>query len=91
MAEFLVEVYVPRTDPAAAERGAERARTAAEQLAAEGAPIRYLRSIFVPEDETCFHLYTAASAAEVDAAARRAALGFDRIAEAVSESRGETR
>lgn len=33
---------------------------------------RFLRSVFVPEDEACFHLYEAASAADVRAAARRA-------------------
>lgn len=86
MAEFLVELYVSRTEPLAAEQGAARARLVAEQLTREGTPVRYVRSIFVPEDETCFHLYEAASADAVRAAAERAALPFERVAEAVTSS-----
>jgi hypothetical protein len=89
MAEFLVEVYVSRADPAAVERGAERARLAAEELTREGTPVRYLRSIFVPEDETCFFLYEAASVEDVEEAARRASLRFERGAVAVVGRRGE--
>lgn len=81
VAEFLVEVYVSRADAAAVERSAERARLAAEALIQEGIPVRYLRSIFVPEDETCFFLYEAASVEGVHVAARRAALSFERVAE----------
>jgi hypothetical protein len=81
VAEFLVEVYVSQADSAAVERGAERARLAAEALIREGIPVRYLRSIFVPEDETCFFLFEAASADGVRVAARRAALPFERVAE----------
>lgn len=88
MAEFLVELYVSRTDGAAVESGAERARDAAEQLTREGRPVRFVRSIFVPEDETCFYLYEAASAEQVREAARRAALPFERVAKAVSASPG---
>ena len=50
-----------------------------------GKPVSYVRSIFVPEDETCFFLYEAASA---DAVARRRAarpLSFERVAEAFGE------
>jgi hypothetical protein len=84
VAEFLVELYVSRTQPLAAEQGAERARLVAEQLTREGTPVRCLQSIFVPEDETCFHLYEAASADDVRAAAERAGLLFERVAEAVT-------
>jgi hypothetical protein len=70
MAEFLVELHIPRTDANAAER-AERARLGAEALTREGTPVRYPRSIFVPEDETCFFLYEAGSADSVREAAIR--------------------
>jgi Protein of unknown function (DUF4242) len=83
VAEFLVELYVSRTDAVAAEQGAERARLAAEQLTREGTPVRYLHSIFVPEDETCFFLCEAPSVEAVREAARRADLRFERIAEAI--------
>lgn len=91
MAEFLVEAYVPRSDMAGAERGAERARAAAEQLSGAGEPVRYVRSIFVPEDETCFYLFEAVSAGAVRKAAERAALRVERITSAVAETRGGTR
>jgi Protein of unknown function (DUF4242) len=89
VAQFLVELYVAHGDTTAVERGAESARRAAEQLTREGRPVRHLRSIFVPEDETCFHLYEAACASVVQEAARRASLPFDRVAEAVVDSREE--
>ena len=81
MTEFLVELYVSRTDAAAVERSATRARLAAERLTREGKPVRYQRAIFVPEDETCFLLFDAASALHVREAARRADLSFEHLAE----------
>ena len=85
MAEFLVELYVSRSGGAAVERGAGRARLAAEELTREGTPVRYLRSIFIPEDETCFYLYEARNAYDVAEAARKAGLSVDHVTEAISE------
>ncbi len=89
MTEYLVELYVSGTDPGAVARGAERTRLAAETLTREGTPVRYLRSIFVPEDETCFHLYEAGSADAVREAARRASMAFERVAEVVEEPKAK--
>ena len=85
MAEFLVELYVPRADAAAVTRGAERTRRVAEAMTLDGTPVRYLQSIFVPDDETCFFLYEAVSADAARRAALGAALTVDRVAEAVAE------
>jgi hypothetical protein len=82
VAEYLVEVYVE--DGAALERGVERARQTAEELSREGTPVRFLRSIFVPVDDTCFFLCEAASTDLVLEVARRAQLPFDHVAEAVA-------
>jgi hypothetical protein len=90
VAEFLVELYVSRGDLPAAEQSAERARLAAEELTREGTPVRYVRSIFVPEDETCFALYEAVTADAVREVAQRAALRFEHVAEAVTYSKGDT-
>jgi hypothetical protein len=49
-----------------------RARTAAEAMRREGTPVRFLRSIFVPETDTCFLLYEAPTAGAVREAAGRA-------------------
>jgi hypothetical protein len=90
VAEYLVELYVARSDGAGAERRGDRARLAAEQLAYEGVAVRYLRSIFVPEDETCFYLYEAPSPDVVREAARRAGFVSERVTEAVSDAQGGT-
>jgi hypothetical protein len=91
VAEFLVELYLSRTDTGAVERGARDARRAADELTREGTNVQYVRSIFVPEDETCFYLYEAAAADHVREAAHRAGLAFERVAEAVAEPKGDTR
>ena len=79
MPEFLLELYVAQGDQDVALRHAESAEQAGAELTREGRPVRCLRSIFVPEDETCFLLYEAASEHLVREAALRAALAFDRI------------
>jgi len=84
MAEYLLELYISRGNPAAVELAAERARAAAETLTGEGMPVRYVRAIFVPEDETCFLLFEAGSVDAVREAARRAGLGCERITEALA-------
>jgi hypothetical protein len=88
VAEFLLETYVSRTGAEAVPACAARARRAAEQLNRRGKPVRCLRAVFVPEDETCFYLYEADSEEVVREAARRAQLRVERIVEAVAP-RGE--
>jgi hypothetical protein len=76
---FLVEVYAPRSAASCELEAA--ARSTAEQPPTRRARVRYLDSVFVPEDETCFHLFEASSAEDVRRAARRAGLAYQRIAE----------
>jgi hypothetical protein len=78
---FHVELYVARGDVAAVARGAEAARLAAEELSGDGLLVRYRGSIFAPEDETCFLLYDADRIEDVELAATRASLSFERITE----------
>ena len=61
---------------------AERLSEVAHALSEDGLPVRYLRSTYVPEDETCFHYVEAPTAAEAERVAHRAELPFDRLVEA---------
>ncbi len=76
MPRYLVESY---TSGSAVDDARERARRAAEL----GTNVRYVRTTFLPEDETVLHMFDAPSAAAVDAAGRLAALQYERIVEAV--------
>ena len=78
---FLVELYVQRGAPTDVDSLAAAARVAAEALSREGTRIRCLRSMFVPEDETCFLVFEAADREHVLAATNRAGLTVDRIVE----------
>ena len=86
MTEFLAELYVPRTTARAVGHARDRADRATAELTAEGTPVRLLRAIFVPTDETCLFLFEAASIDAVRETARRAALSFEHIAEAAAEA-----
>ena len=77
MTSWLVEGYAPiSTDLKEVQ---ERAREAASGLTLVGTPVRYVRTIFVREDETCFHVFEAASVESVREVARRALLSVQRI------------
>jgi hypothetical protein len=47
--------------------------------------IELVRSIFIPEDETCLFIYEADSLESVRIGAERSGLVFDRIAQAAGE------
>lgn len=88
MPTYLVESY-----------GADRRETFADareraHLAAQlGDGVEYLRTTFVPGEETLLHVFEASSAESLRRAAQLAALPFERIAEAVeapaAPARGE--
>jgi hypothetical protein len=79
MTEFLVEMYRSRHDVQAAADDAERARLAAESVDQDGSHVRLVRSIFVPDDETCFLLFEAESADAVRTSMARAGLPCDEV------------
>jgi hypothetical protein len=78
MPEFLAETYAPRDAPGTATPSAAGA-AAAGQASQDRAPVRFLGAILVPEEETCFWLYQAPSAAALRAAMTAARLRPDRI------------
>ena len=80
---YTVELRLPRTGWGDLQEAAARARQATEQMRLEGEHVRFLRSIYVPEDDACFFLYEGPSAPAVKAAALRAELGVLRVDQAL--------
>ena len=81
MTTYIVEAYLPAA-PAAAFLSQVELRRVARALPGPGR-VRHLRSIFVPQDETCFHLLEGPSAdavREVALAAIRFELSEDEAA-----------
>jgi hypothetical protein len=78
MPNYLVESYLADTAD-----GVDDARARARRTAELGIGVRYVRTTFLPGDETILHLFEAPSAEALDDAGRRAALPFERIVEAV--------
>ena len=84
MAEYLVELYVAQGDHDTARQYAARAELTAAELTRTGRLVRCVRSIFVPEDDTCFLLVEADSADLVAEAMGRAGLRHEHISTAIS-------
>ena len=89
MPRYLAELYLAQAGPGDLEQAAARARMAAEEMSRDGIQVLYLRSIFVPGDETWFLLYEAPSAAAVVEAGARAGISIERVADAVVSERNE--
>jgi hypothetical protein len=83
MPSYLIESYQPRSRAGELADAIGRARLAASAMAAEGTPVRHLRSAFLPDDELCLHLFEAASAELACEAGRRAGLAVDRLVDAL--------
>ena len=81
MPNYLVESYLADT-PGAVERSRERARA----LADAGEGVRYVRTTFLPGDETILHVFEAPSPEALSRAVSEAALPYGRIVEAVEKA-----
>ena len=89
MPSFLVESYA-----GASASALDEARAQARRAAELGSGVRYVRTTFLPSDETIMHLFEAPSLEALETAGRRAALSFERIVEAIEQATpaaGETR
>ena len=80
MQSYLVESYT-------ANSGAEDQRERAQLAAKVGTGVRYVRTTFLPGDETLLHVFEAESPEAVREAVRVAALPYERIVEAVEGER----
>jgi uncharacterized protein DUF4242 len=81
MPEYLVEWYVPRMRTR--EIRLEELRESAALMARDGVPVRYVRSIFIPEDELWLCFVHGPNAEAVRSVLERAHVRIDRIVEAM--------
>jgi Protein of unknown function (DUF4242) len=82
MPNYLLELYLPRDHAVDPDELASGAKRAAEQ----GAGVSYLRSIVLPDEELCFHLFGAPSAATVAEVGSRLGMPFERVVEVLEVS-----
>src|ERR1700730_15637661 len=85
MSKFLVEVYVSQAGAAVAAPRPDDVARVADELTREGRHVRLLRSILVPEDETCLYLFRAQTGDVVREAATRAGLRFEHVVEVTAD------
>jgi hypothetical protein len=89
--QFLVEVFVPRSRARELPASKQRVRAAVRRVARSNHEIRYVRAIYVPEDETCFYVFNAASPDLVAQVRSLAGLRDGRVVETLGDSKGGTR
>ena len=77
MVTFLVETYEPRERAGALSILEARARAAAGT-----GGVKYVRSIFTPQDELCLHVFESPSRERLEEAMAAAGFGYVRLAEA---------
>lgn len=88
MPSYLVETYLARGCAGEREAREQRARSAANELTQGTSPVRFERSIHLPEDEICFFIFDAPSGRDAALAAQRAELDPIRVVEAFSSRKG---
>jgi hypothetical protein len=81
---FLVERYIPALNRSELEALARRLLAATAALRAEGRDVRWLRSLALPDDETCICVFAADHAEDISEANRRASIGYERIVPAIA-------
>jgi hypothetical protein len=83
---YLVEAYVPSARGQAVGVAETRVLNAARGLTGEGVAIDLIRTTWILEDETCFHVIDADSIEAVRELCSRAGLDAARVVEAVEHS-----
>jgi hypothetical protein len=82
---YLVEHYLPGFTAEGLEECAARVREATGELERDGKPVRYLRSIIVPADESLLCVLEAAGEQMVREAYACVGLAFERLSIVLSE------
>ena len=76
---FLAEVYRPRYELEQLEADAKGIADASAALSERGLHVRYLQAVFLPEEETCLHLFEATRLDAVERVLRDTGLEAERI------------
>ena len=84
MTTYLLEAYVPRSDVRRLSELDAAAREAAATLQRCGRPVRLMRSIYLPCDETCFLLVETMERNAAEELAGRLELAVVRLAEVLT-------
>ena len=84
LGRYTVELHRPQGGWVELRQAADRARKVAEEMRREGEAVRFLRSVFVPEDEACFFLYEAPTPEAVRNAVNRAQLGAEHVRQTIT-------
>ena len=79
LARYLVELRPPQNGFEDIQLLGARSRAASEILSNNGTRVRLLRSVFIPEDGTCFLIFEGSSREAVLHACRRAAIDLEQI------------
>ncbi len=79
MSTYAAERYLPGVTPDQLLNAARRAKRAAAEMTATGTPVTYLRSTFLPGDQTCYCLFDGPSEQAVAQANDRAGIPYERI------------
>jgi hypothetical protein len=79
--QFLVEVFVPRSMAGEVAAAEQRVLAATRRLSKKHPDLRYVRAIYVPDDENCFYVFEASAAELVAQASAAAGLRDGRIVE----------
>lgn len=83
MAKYLVERHLPGIKPDELAAAAARAKNTTAEMTAEGTPVRYLRSTFIPGEEKCYCLFEGPTEDAVREANQRAEIPLVSVTEAM--------
>ncbi|TFY97520.1 DUF4242 domain-containing protein [Ramlibacter rhizophilus] len=83
MQTYLVERSLPGISMDQLSAAQQRAIQTAGEMSAQGTPVRYVRSTFVPDSGQCMCLFEGSSAEDVKRLNEKAAIPFDRVVEAM--------
>lgn len=83
MTVYLVERSLKGIDMSDLAKAQQGAISTSRQFTAEGSPVRYIRSTFVPETGACMCLFEASDMDAVKRVNKQANIPFDRVTEAL--------